>query len=79
MYRRGHRAAAGAYPRRSGVTLVDVVKPLQPLGDDFTETLQVALVGHGAGLDAKRQHRIPGVETVDAHLNSALWASLYVA
>ena len=44
-----------------------------------TKIQEIGLVGDGAGVDAKRHQRIPRVETVDGHGNSAPGAAVHLA
>src|SRR5260370_11358203 len=70
---------ATAALRRSGDGLSNVVQAPQPLGDDVAKPLELILVADSTGIDAKRQHRIPWIETVDSHGNSALRAAIDLA
>ena len=72
-----HRIAAAR--RRATRLRSDVVQPLESLDDDFKKIVELGLVPDGAGNDAKRQHRIPRVETVNSHRHSALWAAVHFA
>src|SRR5450631_3860500 len=61
------------------MSVLNVVQPLQSLGDEVTKGLKIGLVRDGARFDTKCQQRIPRVQAVDGHLNTALWAPFYLA
>ena len=70
---------ASGRPGRSSCLSRHLIQAPQPLGDDVAEPLQLDLVAHGTGIDAKREQHIPWIQTVDGHGNSAPGAVFDVA